>query len=192
MVKAAPTFDSADDITDESETRIREYFATPISDETFNERYVDEPRRTAKAKPSDEASMRLKAEELHVGKREVEYGGARLRKIVRTETINQPVELQREDIVVERVPVQGDALRTGTEEFSDEEIYIPLRREEAVVEKTERATEEIRVGKRHETAREQVQATVRREDVEIEKQGGANPKTRSDWREGGSTPGRSS
>lgn len=191
MVKAAPTFDSVDDITTESETRIREYFGTPMSRESYNERYVDEPRRPAAVESNDETSIRLKAEKLRVGKREVEYGGVRLRKIVRTETVNQPVELQREEIVVERVPVQGDVSRTGTEEFSDEEIYIPLRREEAVVEKTVRATEEVRVGKRHETEREDVQGTVRREDVEIEKQGGADPKTRGDWREGGSTPGRS-
>ena len=197
MVKAAPTFESADDITEESEMSIRRHFGDVGSIGTqdrasYNEQYVDQPRRSATVTPEDEATLRLKAEELKVGKREVEYGGVRLRKIVRTETVNQPVTLQREEIVVERVPVQGEAVRGTDEKFSDEEIYIPLRREEAVIEKSVRATEEVHVGKRRESDQREISDTVRREDVEIEKQGGAETgsTTRGDWREGGSSTGR--
>lgn len=187
FVKAAPTFDSAEDITEESETRLRHYFDVGSDRATYNEQYVDQPRRTS-AERDDEAKLRLKAEDVKIGKREVEYGGVRLRKVIRTETVNRPVELQREEVVIERVPVEGE-VRTGEAEFSNEEIYIPLRREEAVVEKGVHETEEIRVGKRRESDQRDIQETVRREDVEIEKQGGADPGSR-DFREGGST-GRS-
>ena len=99
-----------------------------------------------------------------------------LRKIVRTETVNQPVELSREEIVIERVPVTGEQ-QTGeikAEVGAEQDIYIPLRREEAVIEKTTRTREEIRVGKRRETEKENVQGEVRREDVEIEREAERN------------------
>src|SRR4051812_27790295 len=44
----------------------------------------------------------LYEESLNVGKREVEAGAVRLRKIVRTETVNQPVELRHEEVVIDR------------------------------------------------------------------------------------------
>ena len=55
-----------------------------------------------------------------------------------------------------------------------------------MVEKGVHQTEEIRVGKRRETDRRDIEETIRREDVEIDKQGGADPTSR-DFREGGST-----
>jgi uncharacterized protein (TIGR02271 family) len=176
LVKAAPTFDSADEITQDAEIRIREYFGQGNFDRAaFNAEYTDRERvrPTNDVSTGEDQSLRLKAEEVKIGKREVEYGGVRLRKIVRTETVNRPVELQREEIVVERVPVEGESSREGSETFADEEIYIPLRREEAVVEKSVRTTEEVRVGKRRETDQRDVSETVRREDVEIEQEGGA-------------------
>lgn len=117
------------------------------------------------------ATLHLAEEQLRVGKREVEAGGVRLRKIVRTETVNQPVELQREEIVIERVPA-GEA--HGEASFGDQqEIYIPLRREEAVVEKETRVREEVRARKESQTDTEHVSGEVRREDVEVERTGEA-------------------
>lgn len=167
QVKSAPTFDSQDDITAESEYTISSHFGLG---QQRRENLDDGVRPLDRSR--DEARVQLKQEELKVGKREVEYGGVRLRKIVRTETVNQPVELKREEIVVERRPVEGSVARDNAD-FSDEEIYIPLRREEAVVEKSVHAREEVRVGKRSETERQNVSGTVRREDVEIDQSGQA-------------------
>ena len=116
--------------------------------------------------------MQLKEESVQIGKREVEYGGVRLRKIIRTEQVNQPIELKREEIVIERVPV-NETRPTADTNFSTEskEIYIPLRREEAVVAKETHVREEVRVGKRQETERKQVSETVRKEEVEIDREG---------------------
>ena len=44
-----------------------------------------------------------------------------------------PVELKREDIVVERVP--ADEVEAGKGTFQEEVIKVPLSREEPVVEK---------------------------------------------------------
>jgi uncharacterized protein (TIGR02271 family) len=160
-MKNAPAFDCQADITPDSEKNIRDYFGMKAAETCAV------PGRAPEH--TDEARLRLKQEEVKVGKREVEYGGVRLRKIVRTETVNQPVELKREEIVIERTPVKGEAAKAGDTKFADEEIYIPLRREEPVVEKTVKATEEVRVGKRTEIDRQEVSESFRREDVEIDK-----------------------
>jgi uncharacterized protein (TIGR02271 family) len=112
--------------------------------------------------------MALHEEQIRVGKRQVETGGVRLKKIVRTETVNQPVELQREEIVVERVPAGGQR-PPGERAFQDEELYIPLRREEAVVEKETHTREEVRARKTTATERQTISGQVRREDVEVER-----------------------
>ena len=110
-------------------------------------------------------------EELKVGKREVESGAVHLRKEVHTETVNVPVDLKREEIVVERVAAgQGTV---PADAFTEGEIRIPTRREEAVVQKEAKIVGEVRVSKKTETARENIRETVRKEEVKIEEEGDA-------------------
>jgi uncharacterized protein (TIGR02271 family) len=120
--------------------------------------------------------VKLSEEELKVGKREVVAGGVRLRKIIRTETVNQPVTLQREEVVIERVPASetGGAAERA---FEAGEMYVPLRREEPVVEKQARVREEVHVRKDARTEQQTVSGQVRREDVEIEREGEARETT---------------
>ena len=167
QIKNAPSFDSQDDITEESDFTISSHFGTKPR-WAREEPRAAQPQREPSRAPAKDASMQLKEEKLKVGKREVEYGGVRLRKIVRTEIVNQPVELSREEIVIERVPVAEGQATAAQGQFGEEEVYIPLRREEAVVEKTTRAREEVRVGKRRETEQETIHEEVRHEDVEIQ------------------------
>ncbi len=169
-VKNAPSFDSQDDITEDSEFTISSHFGTRRHwrDDEQRPAQAEIPQPAARDTAAGDASIRLNEEKLHVGKREVEYGGVRLRKIIRTETVNQPVELTREEVVVERVPLTGQSGEKIGGNMDDQEIYIPLRREEAVIEKTTEAREEIRVGKRRETEQNSIQEEIRHEDVEIE------------------------
>lgn len=189
-IKSAPTFDSQDDITEETEFTISSHYgigrdwnqpmraSEPISE---TQRELDEDIKTdtgieAQRRESlategrEETRVRLNEEEVKVGKREVEYGGVRLRKIVRSEMVNVPVELQREEIEIERSPVAGEALESGSMTIAEDDIFIPLRREEAVVEKTVKPREEVRISKRRETEKENVREEVRREEVEIERE----------------------
>ena len=55
-----------------------------------------------------------------------------------------------------------------TESLKAEEIYVPLRREEAVVQKEAHVREEVRLGKKEEETKT-ISETVRKEDVEVEK-----------------------
>jgi uncharacterized protein (TIGR02271 family) len=173
-IKNAPSHDADAEIADAEVQRIFEYYgvsAAPTPVEATSQKAAKTSTSTAAAgtsRTAESASVKLHQEELKVGKREVEAGGVRLRKVIRTETINQPVELRREEIVFERV--SGEAARAGEDEgaFREEDIYIPLRREEAVVQKQTRVREEVRVGKRADVERESVSDEVRSEDVEIE------------------------
>jgi uncharacterized protein (TIGR02271 family) len=172
MIKNAPSFDQKEEVDEAAERRIAEYYSQHgYAAGTGIERgYMADARERESRTTDKDVRMTLNEEEVNIGKREVEAGGVRLRKIIRTETVNQPVELQREEIVVERVPAKDRTPSRTDVAFREEEVYIPLRREEPVVEKTSHATEEIRVGKKRETERRDISETVRREDVDVQRQ----------------------
>jgi uncharacterized protein (TIGR02271 family) len=132
------------------------------------------------ARPASEAAWRrvergeavtigLSEEQVKVGKREVEGGGVRLRKVVRTEMVNQPVRLRHEEVEVTREAVREGAT-VPTDAFTEGEVYIPLKREEAVVEKTARQIGEVRATKRQAEETRNVDTQIRREDVQVERE----------------------
>jgi uncharacterized protein (TIGR02271 family) len=195
QIKNAPSFDADAEIEDYDQDRIFTYYGVnlrPNAASGVNQHQVTEAAAStatpslqqehmttpASAAPAPAASenmpvvegeqtIRLKEEAVKVGKREVEAGGIRLRKVIRTETVNQPVELKREEIVVERVPASENvpAAQGG---FKEEDVYVPLRREEPVVQKQARVTEEVHVGKKVETERTQVTEQVRKEELRVD------------------------
>ncbi len=113
----------------------------------------------------------LSQEQMEVRKREVESGGVRLRKVIKTETVNRPVELKREEIVVERVSAEEAASGPAPEgAFKEEEVYVPLKHEEAVVEKSARKVDEVEVRKTEHTETQHVEGEVRHEEVEVDRE----------------------
>ena len=115
--------------------------------------------------------MALSEEQVKVGKRTVDAGSVRLRKVIRTEIVNQPVEIRHEEVVVERV--SADQVRGGaaTSDFKDETIDVPLSREEVVVSKEAHVTGAVRLHKTAELETQNVSETVRKEDVEVLRDG---------------------
>jgi stress response protein YsnF len=113
----------------------------------------------------DDKEIHLAEEEVNIGKREVSAGRVRLRKVVRTEVVNQPVELRREDVIIERVDDAGHPI--DGEHFTEDEVEIELKREEAVVDKTVHPAGTVRARKVTDTKQENIQETVRKEDVEV-------------------------
>jgi uncharacterized protein (TIGR02271 family) len=137
------------------------------------------PAGTQPRESGDEiaAEMPLSEEEVKVGKRTVRAGEVNLQKKVSTEQVNVPVELKREDVVIERVPAH-ETEPAGKEPFQEERVEVPLSREEPVVEKETRVTGGVRVRKTEGTERETIQESVRREDVEIDESGKISGKRR--------------
>jgi uncharacterized protein (TIGR02271 family) len=175
-IKDAPSFDADADLSDSDEERIYAYYNMSRGQRMASPQQRPATTGATGVAPTagtarEQANIQLSEEQIKVGKREVTVGGVRLRKVVRVETVNQPVELRREEVVIERVPASGNQPTEAT--FQGEDVFIPLRREEAVIEKESRVREEVRVRKQATTEQQNVSEQVRKEDIEVEKEGQA-------------------
>jgi len=168
QVEDSPQLDS-DEIEPGVESSLYSYYAADNYATDTSTRQVETAGAGAPA--ADEGSITRKEEELKVGTRPVEAGRVRLRKWVETEPVSADVELTRERAHVEREridePVSGH-------DFQEEEIEIPLHGEEPVVEKQAVAKERISVGKHAEAETQTVTDTLRKERVEVDKDGVEN------------------
>ena len=115
-------------------------------------------------------TLKVMEEELQVGKRQVETGGVRIRQHVTERPVHEQIQLCEEHAIVERRPVDRVASPDEIDAMSmqDREIEIRERAEQAVVGKTARVVEEVRVGKEVTGHTETIDDTVRRTDVDIE------------------------
>lgn len=162
QVKDAPDIDS-DEISKEAEQELYTYYGLQYS-ERRSETGLPEGGR-GRGTADRQSAVTRHEEELAVGKREAEAGSVRLRKWVETVPVEEEVELRRETASVEREsidePVSGAAI-------GEEEIEVPLRAEQAVVEKRTVAKERVGIEKGVETERKTVGDEVRKERVEVE------------------------
>jgi uncharacterized protein (TIGR02271 family) len=109
-------------------------------------------------------------EELRVGKREVERGGARVRSYVTETPVSEQVNLREEHVSVERRPVDREvsASELQGDMMQGREIEMTETAEEAVVGKEARVREELVVRKTAEERTETVEDKVRRTEVEVD------------------------
>jgi uncharacterized protein (TIGR02271 family) len=122
---------------------------------------------------ADEEELRVQRseEELRAGTREREAGRIKVRKKVQTEREQVRVPKRREEVNVERVPVEGEA---GEAEIGEDEVSVPVVEEEVVVEKRPVVKEEVRVKKDVVQDEEVVEEDVRKEEVDIDDQARRN------------------
>jgi len=132
---------------------------------TADERPMMEGRRT------DDTHFEEAQEELKVGKREVDAGGARVERRVVEEPVEEDVTLRQERVNVERRPVDRPASGEDLEAFKEGSVEFRERHEEPVVQKEARVTEEIDVGKTVEERTETIRDTLRRVEVDVESLG---------------------
>lgn len=107
-------------------------------------------------------------EELQIGKRAVNTGGVRVYSRAVETPVNETVQLREEHAQVERRPVDRPATAADLADLKDRTIEVRETAEQAVVQKTARVVEEVRVGKTVEQRTEQVSDTVRSTEVEVE------------------------
>jgi uncharacterized protein (TIGR02271 family) len=109
-------------------------------------------------------------EELRVGTREREAGRVNVRKRVRLDRERLAVPKRREEVNVERVPVESrEAPEAG---IGEDEFVVPVTEEEVVTEKRPVVKEEIRLRKEVSEDEEVVERDVRKEEVDIDDQTG--------------------
>jgi uncharacterized protein (TIGR02271 family) len=121
-------------------------------------------------------TIQVKEERLQAEKRPVQTGEVTVRKEVHTEHQTIDVPVQREEVVIERTPVHGQAAAGTIRE--GEEIRIPVREEQVEVSKHAVVTEEVKVGKRVVQDTEHVAGDVRKEEVRVEQKGDVDVRTR--------------
>jgi len=124
----------------------------------------------------DDETIEVVEEEIHVGKREVETGGVRVKSYVREVPVEEEVTLRQEHVEIERRPVDRPATTADLNAFKEGTIEVRETQEEAVVAKDARVVEEVHVRKNVGERTETVHDTVRRTEVEVE-QLGSNGKT---------------
>jgi uncharacterized protein (TIGR02271 family) len=112
--------------------------------------------------------LTLAEEELRIGKRQVQAGEVALHKTVETEHVRESVPLVREEVTIERRPVTGMDASTNVQ-ISEDEIRIPVMAEEAVVDKRTVAKEEVVVRKEAKTENQTVEADLRRERLDVDR-----------------------
>jgi uncharacterized protein (TIGR02271 family) len=124
----------------------------------------------SRAKNPEEAYLRLNEEKLEVGKREVEAGAVGVKKRVETERVSETVPVAHEEVKVERRPLPPEAAPSGVS-VSEQEIRVPVMKEEATVGKRVVANEEVIIRKERVEGEQKVEADLKREVADVDTSG---------------------
>jgi uncharacterized protein (TIGR02271 family) len=117
----------------------------------------------------------LSEEQLEVGKRTVDRGTTRIRRYVVEKPVEESVNLRTERVTVERRQPLESTAAPGAGAFEERVVEVRETAEEPVVSKTAHVAEEVVIGRESTERTETVRDTVRREDVEITKDGAVKP-----------------
>jgi uncharacterized protein (TIGR02271 family) len=128
-------------------------------------------RRDDRGNPGPESPrvvvLPIVEEEARIGKRIVEKGRVRVRKLVRERIVALDTALRRDDVVVERIPVDQLVSEPPQSRQEGDVLVIPVVEE--VLIKGLRLVEEIRITRRQQVARQAVKVPLRREEVVAER-----------------------
>jgi uncharacterized protein (TIGR02271 family) len=122
----------------------------------------------------DAETLRLAEEQLNVGKRMFETGTTRIRRFVTERPVEAQVSLHEEHAEVVRKAI-GDPSYVQDIDWSDKAYEVTETAEQAVVSKNARVVEEVTLRKAGSDRTETVKDTVRRQQVEVEKNPGKTP-----------------
>ena len=115
-------------------------------------------------------SIAVAEERLTLGKRTTERGSAHVRTYVQEVPVEERIRLREERLTVDRQPV--DRVVSGAEAdalFQERDVEVTTSSEEAVVGKEAVVTEEVVVGKETTEREEVVQDTVRKTEVDVDR-----------------------
>jgi uncharacterized protein (TIGR02271 family) len=113
-------------------------------------------------------SAQVIEENLQVGKRVEQTGGARLRSRIVERPVEASVRLREEHVTVERHAVNRPATEADFNTFKEGNIEITESAERAVVGKEARVVEEVTLGKEVTEREEVIHDTVRKTEVDVE------------------------
>jgi uncharacterized protein (TIGR02271 family) len=119
----------------------------------------------------DTATQRIPvvAEQLKIGKREVERGGVRVYSRIVETPVNESIALREEHVDVQRRVVDQPISLTDAAAFKEQSIEMRETAEEAVVQKSAQIIEEVTISKEVSERQQQISDTVRHTEVEVER-----------------------
>lgn len=120
---------------------------------------------------ANEIKVPVVEEQLNVQKRQGQMGEVQVQKTVREEQQSVPVELRREEVQVHERDIEDRPLQPGEENvaFREGTIRVPVYGEEAVTNKQAVVTGEVHLKKDVTAEQRQVSDTVRKEQVNVDK-----------------------
>jgi len=133
------------------------------------ERYFSERRQEQAVSREGEVRVPLVEERLTVGIRPIELGDVEIRKTVETEQTSVPIVLRRDQVDVRLVGIDERpiALYEVPDAFKEETIRVPVRGEQASVQKVAVVTGEVAVSRTEVSERQTVSETVRQVTVTV-------------------------
>jgi uncharacterized protein (TIGR02271 family) len=177
QVKDAPSVEPDGELSQQEEAELYRHYGLEYSEARSDSALPDGARGGGGAGngrdvsgPTTDDAMTRSEEELRVGTANRERGRARLRKYVVTEQVQQTVPLQREEVRIEREPINDSNVDQAMDgpEISEEEHEVVLHEEEPVVEKRAVPKERVRLEKDTVTDEREVSEEVRKERIEPE------------------------
>ncbi len=186
MVNALPHYNKVDDLTYEDESRFRNSFAGTTTgdynrDNFYDHEHYDEEKFYADNKdrdrnPGTSEKVDVVKENLEVGKREVETGGARISSRIVERPVEERVNLKEEHVNVNRKSVDRPADSGDLKNYKDRTIEEHETKEVPVVNKEARVVEEVSLEKDVDTREEVIKDKVRETEVDVDQLKGENRK----------------
>lgn len=141
--------------------------SAPSSQASQAASYSEDAFTAERAARGGEDVIPVVEERLNVGKRDVNSGSVRVRSYTVETPVSETVNLRNEDVSVERRSVDRPVTDADAA-FRDRTIEAEEYREEPVVSKTAKVTEEVVLKKTESERAEQIDDSVRHTEVEVE------------------------
>ncbi len=183
-ITAMPPYKDVDSLTQEDEYAIRNSISgagataagtgaynreTFYEHEDFDEdRFYNENFESGRT-TGNKNKIDVIEEDVEVGKREVETGGARVTSRIVERPVEERVNLREEHVKVNRNPVDRPASSADLDNFEEGTVEMKEKSEVPVVNKEARVIEEISLEKEVENREEVIKDNVRKTEVDVDK-----------------------
>ncbi|OFT88722.1 PRC and DUF2382 domain-containing protein [Corynebacterium auriscanis] len=125
---------------------------------------------------TNDGEMIRSEEQLDVSKERVATGEARLRKYVVTDSETVEVPVTREEVRVERTPINADDAANHNARIGEEEASVTLHEERVDVSKNTVPVEKVNLGKQQVTETERHTEELRKERIDVDGVEGVDPR----------------
>lgn len=137
-------------------------------DDFYEHDDFDEDRFYGKRRKPGSESIPVIEENLEIGKRETETGGAQVRTSIEEHDVEKSINLKEEHVNVNRTPTDRPATDKDLENFEEGEKRITAHKEVPIVDKEARVVEEVNINKEVTEDEKTIRDTVKKTEVDTE------------------------